>query len=151
MPAQSKRPSPPARMADLLAAEKHRMLAAGQELTVRDFEDAWARCWAIMVHERAWPHATVHRRAWRQVQVETKAECRAAFLGLPTPFATAVGRLAAAADKCGVDLEPGQLAKALLAAIVLVEIPEDEVDRAMSAAEAAREFVGLVNGSEIAA
>lgn len=143
MPAQSKRPSPPARMAALLAAEKRRMLADGRELTVRDFEEAWAACWAVMVHERAWPHATVHRRAWRQVQARTKDEFRAAFLDAPTPFALAAGRLMSAADKCGEPLSSTQLSKALLAMIVLVELPENEVDTLDAASSAARQFMGL--------
>jgi hypothetical protein len=138
-------------MAMLLAAEKRRMLADGHDLTVRDFEAAWAACWAVMVHERAWPHATVHRRSWRQVQAETKAEFCAAFIDSPTAFERAASRLAKVADDCGEHLDPVKLSKALIAAMVLVELPENDADTIDAAALAAREFIGLTNGSEIAA
>ena len=58
MPAPSKRPSPPARMVELLAAEKRALIAANGLVTRQDFEAAWAECWHVMVLERAWPHKT---------------------------------------------------------------------------------------------
>jgi hypothetical protein len=131
MPARSKRPSPPARMVELLAVEKERVLAEGRDVTRHDFEEAWAKCWNHMIAERAWPHATIHRRAWRSAMIATRSETRAAFVGDPTPFAFVTYRLVEAAEGMCVWLEPEQIPKALLAAIAYVESPEgEEIPRA---------------------
>ncbi len=145
MPAPSKRPSPPARMVALLAAEKRRLLAENGHVTRRDFETAWEACWEIMVLERAWPHNTGHRRAWRQAQDETKAECCAAFLGEPTPFAAAAERLTEVAGGMCLQLAPEQVGRALLAAIAYVELPEDDVARGKRASTASSVFVAVPN------
>lgn len=143
MPAPSKRPSPPARMVELLADWKRILLDVDQrELTMEDFRRAWERCWEIIVLEHGWAHATRLRRSMRQVQDETREECCAAFLDLPTPFAAAAARMDEIATSAGVTLAPAQLGRALLASIVLVELPEGD-DRADAAALAAREFMGL--------
>ena len=124
MPAKRKRPSPPARMVELLVAEKKRVLAQHGSVDRHDFEAAWDWCWAIMVTERAWPHATVHRRAWRTAMIATKSEMRAAFVGDRTAFAEVAYSLAIAAEGVCVWLEPEQIPSALLAAIAYVESPE---------------------------
>lgn len=117
MPAHSKRPSPPARMVQLLLAEKRRMLADGRTLTRRDFEAAWDACWEVMVGERAWPHATEHRRYWRMMMASTKNETRAAFLDQPTPFSTLAASLTAAARRFRIDLSPEELPMVFIRAI----------------------------------
>lgn len=99
MPARSKRPSPPARMVELLAVEKKRLLAERGFVTAQDFERSWERCWAIMVTERAWPHATTHRRAWRSAMLDCKPETRASFLDEPSGFSRYIGALAEAMDQ----------------------------------------------------
>lgn len=139
MPPASKRPSPPARMVALLAAEKRRLLAEKGHVTRQDFDEAWAACYAVMVDERAWPHNTEQRRIWREVQDETKPECLAAFLDVPTPFAFAAGRMSEAAGGMCLRLEPEQVGRALLAAIAYVAI-EDEAT-ASRASTAANAFV----------
>ncbi len=141
MPAPSKRPSPPARMVTLLAAEKKRLLAENGHVTRQDFETAWDVCWDVMVLERAWAHNTPQRRNWRHAQQMTKAECRAAFLDVPTPFATAAARLTEVAGGMCLQLEPEQVGKALLAAITYVDLPEADLARSVRAANAAHAFV----------
>lgn len=138
VPPPSKRPSPPARMVGLLAAEKRRLLAANGHVTRSDFEEAWDACWEVMVLERAWCHNTPLRRAWRAAQKATKNECRAAFLDLPTPFAAVANRLTTVAGGMGLDLPTEQIGRAMLAAVAYVEVDED---RAARASDAAYEFV----------
>ncbi len=153
MPPASKRPSPPARMVELLAAEKKRLIDEGRApstLSVCDFNAVWERCWEVIVLERGWAHATRLRRSMRQSQDETKEECCAAFLGKPTPFGVVATRLAEIAERCGVDLAPEQVGRALLASIVFVDLHQGDVERTDAAATAARQFMGLER-SEIAA
>lgn len=126
MPAPAKRPAPPARMVQLLADEKRRLLADKGRVTHRDFDEAWDRCWALMVTERAWPHATEHRRAWRAAMVATRSEARASFVGEPTAFAYAAGRLSIAAAGMCVVIAPAEIPKTLLAAIAMVETHDAE-------------------------
>lgn len=122
-------------MVELLAAEKRRLLAEGSGITRADFDEAWERCWEIMVLERAWPHATVHRRAWRQAMVATRRECRAAFVGDPTPFAFAAERLTEVAGGMCLQLSTEQIGKALLAAIAYVDVDDEaQAERASTAA-----------------
>lgn len=113
MPAHSKRPSPPARMVELLGLEKKRLLSKGIVIVDADFDLAWEVCWGIMVTERAWPHATAHRRAWRRAMEEAmKPEARACFLDIPTGFHRYVGALAEAMDAsvfAGDEILVGQL------------------------------------------
>lgn len=99
MPAHRKRPSPPARMVELLATEKRRLLDDGRRLTIDEFEAAWDAAWLLMVAERAWPHATTERRGWRVAMLEAmKPEARACFLDQPSGFCKWVGALADALD-----------------------------------------------------
>ncbi len=112
-------------MVELLAAEKHRLLATQGHVTRQDFEAAWTAAWEVMVLERAWAHATRFRRGSRAALASTRSEFRAAFLDEPTAFATAVERLATAADTLCMDLEPEQVPLALLAAIGYVERARD--------------------------
>ena len=98
MPAPSKRPSPPARMVELLTIEKRRLIDEKGTVTGEDFEVAWEACWEVMVTERAWPHATEHRRAWRSAMVACKPETRACFVGESTGFFRYMGALADAMD-----------------------------------------------------
>lgn len=121
-------------MVALLAAEKRRLLATNGTVTRRDFEDAWSASWEVMVLERAWAHNTPQRRAWRAAQAATKAECRAAFLNLPTPFAAVAERLTTVAGDMCLTLAPEQIGRALLAAIAYVEVDEDRAARASDAA-----------------
>ncbi len=139
MPAPSKRPSPPARMVTLLAAEKRRLLAENGRVTRQDFETAWEACWEAMRKEHAWAHATHTRRDVRRTQRSTRRELRAAFLDEPTPFSFAAGRLSDAAGAMCLSLEPEQLGRALLAAMAYVEI-KDEAS-AIRASDAASTFV----------
>lgn len=100
MPAPAKRPSPDVRMVQLLIFEKRAVLQTHGQVTEDDFARAWETCWAIMVTERAWPHATAHRRAWRKAMVEAlMPEARACFLGHPTGFQKYIVALADAMDK----------------------------------------------------
>jgi hypothetical protein len=85
----------------------------------------------------------------RQAQDETKEECCAAFLGAPTPFSFAAGRLAGAASGMCLELEPEQLGKALLAAFAYVELDPDDEALSIRSSDAAYDFV--TNRSEIAA
>lgn len=126
-------------MVALLTIEKRRLLAAHGTVTTTDFREAWERCWEIIVLERGWAHRTRYRRSMRQAQDETKDECRAAFLDLPTPFAEAVAGLTKAAARCHLTLEPEQAGKAVLAAICYVEI--EDPDLAVSAEVAVRLFM----------
>lgn len=127
-------------MVELLADWKRIIIEVdGRQPTLADFQMAWDRSWEIMVIERAWPHATKHRRAWRQVQDETKAECCAAFLDTPSPFAFAARRIAEAAEGMCLRLAPEQLGKALLAAVAYVEAPD--IEHAELASDAAAMFV----------
>jgi hypothetical protein len=113
MPAHRKRPSPPARMVELLAIEKRAMLVTKGHVTDEDFDIAWDACWAIMVTERAWPHATELRRSWRTAMVEAlRPEARACFLNLPSGFNRYMGALAEAMDTsmfAGDEILNGQL------------------------------------------
>lgn len=146
VPPPSKRPSPPARMVELLAAEKRRLLAANGTVTRRDFEAAWAVSWETMKCESAWAHDTSQRRAWRRAQRRTRSEMRAAFLDEPTPFSFAARRVSEAASGMCLQLAPEQLGRALLAAMAYVEIDEEEAaGRASSAAQA---FVTAPNEGE---
>ncbi len=128
-------------MVALLAAEKKRLLAENGHVTRQDFETAWEACWEVMVLERAWAHNTPQRRNWRAAQDETKAECCAAFLDVPTPFAFAAERISSAASGMCLRLAPEQLGRALLAAITYVELPSDDMELSMCAADAANAFV----------
>lgn len=117
MPAPSKRPAPPARMADLLIAVKREMLAAGVELTRGAFEAAWATAWVAMVAERGWPHATEHRRQWRAAMLAAKPEFRAAFLGRETTFGQLIASLTLASRNMRVDLTPDDVPRVIIGAI----------------------------------
>lgn len=87
-------------MVQLLAIEKRRLLDVQGFVTDADFEVAWDACWAVMVTERAWPHATAHRRAWRKAMREAlRPEARACFLGQPSGFQRWAGALAEAIDE----------------------------------------------------
>lgn len=87
MPARRKHPYPPERMVELLVDRKREVLAAQGYVTEQDFEDAWALSWAMMVTERAWPHATAERRGWRKAMLEAmRPEAKACFLGVPSGF-----------------------------------------------------------------
>lgn len=87
-------------MVALLAVEKKRLLAEKGKVTIEDFEACWDLCWAIMVTERAWPHATAHRRAWRAAMEQAmKPEAAACFIGVPSGFQRYVGALAEALDQ----------------------------------------------------
>lgn len=141
MAAPMKRPTPPARMRQLLKGEKRHLLAANGDLTRKDFDAAWEKCWDIMLREHAWAHATKHRRASRRAMVATRREYRAAFLDEPTPFAFAAGRLESAADGMCLRLDPDQLGKALLAAIAYVELDPDDLDLSVRAADNAYTFL----------
>lgn len=129
-------------MVELLTIEKRRLLAEHGHVTRQDFEEAWERCWHVMVLERAWPHATRHRRAWRQAQDETKLECCAAFLGEPTPFSFAATRLEEAASGMCLRLPPEQLGRAILAVISYCEVDDERA--AVNASNAAQRFVAGV-------
>jgi len=109
-------------MIELLAAEKRRTLHEHGRVTLKDFEEAWAACWARMIVEHAWPHATQHRRGWRIAMLATRSEARAAWLDDPTPFAFAVQRLT---DVAGVPLEPARVTRALLDLVGHTAIPDD--------------------------
>lgn len=141
MPAPSKRPSPPARMVSLLAAEKKRLLGEKGHVTRQDFETAWDVCWETMQKEHAWAHATHARRSVRRAQIATRREVRAAFLDEPTPFAFAAERIAEAAGNMCLRLEPELLGRALLAAMSYVEI--DDEATAVRASDAASAFMAL--------
>lgn len=88
MAARRKRPTPPARMVELLTEAKARLLAEGVTLTVEVFDREWDAAWRLMVTERAWPHATEHRRQWRAAMRDTRSEFQAAFLGVETAYST---------------------------------------------------------------
>lgn len=143
MPAPSKRPSPPARMVELLSIEKSRLLRDKGHVDRHDFEIVWARSWHTMVTERAWPHSTVHRRAWRNAMVFAKSECEAAFVGKPSAFAFAAERLTEAAGGMCLWLEPAEVGRAILAAMAYVDLPEDDVARSSRASIAAVAFVSV--------
>ncbi len=108
-------------MVELLAAEKHRLLATQGHVTTSDFRRAWEECWQVMVLERSWAHATRHRRASRMAMLATRSEARAAFIDHPAAFGFAVEQLSTAAGNLCMDLEPDQIPAALLAAIGYVE------------------------------
>jgi hypothetical protein len=100
VPARSTRPSPPARMVALLAERKRDLLVLGVPITEAHFVEAWDVSWAIMVTERAWPHATVERRAWRKAMREALyPEARACFLGQTTGFHRYLAALAEVMDQ----------------------------------------------------
>jgi hypothetical protein len=124
MPPASKRPSPPARMVALLAAEKRRLLAEKGHVTHSDFRVAWDHCWEIMVLEKSWAHQTPIRRGSRAAMLATRSEARAAFLEESTAFAFASSRISSAAEGMCLHLDPQQTPEALLAAIAYVEIAE---------------------------
>lgn len=126
-------------MVELLAAEKKRLIAEKGHVTRQDFEAAWASCWEAMRREHSWPHATNQRREWRRAQQRTRREMRAAFIGEPTPFSFAAGRVAEAASGMCLQLEPEQVGRALLAAMAYVEI--DDVAAAERASFAAGDFI----------
>lgn len=86
-PPRQPRLDPPARMVELLAAHKRACLRDDGTVTTDDFDRAWARCWEVMVDERAWPHATDLRRQWRTGMRLSRHEYRAAFLSLPAGIA----------------------------------------------------------------
>jgi hypothetical protein len=109
-------------MTELLAVEKRRLLAECGSVTLHDFEDAWTLSWEVMVVEHAWPHATAHRRGWRTAMLATRSELRAAWLGQPTAFASAVERLS---DAAGCALEPDRVAKVMLAVMEYTAVPDD--------------------------
>jgi hypothetical protein len=124
-------------MVTLLAAEKKRLLAEKGHVTRQDFETAWDACWEVMKKEHAWAHATWDRRSWRRAQKRTKKEFKAAFVGDPTPFAFAAGRIDTAARNACLCLEPEQIGRAMLAAVSYVEIDDEETaERASTAASA---------------
>lgn len=126
-------------MVELLAAEKKRLIAEKGHVTRQDFDAAWSSCWEAMRREHSWPHATDQRREWRRAQQRTRREMRAAFLGEPTPFAFAAGRMSEAASAMCLHLDPEQLGKAMLAAMAYVEI--DNVAAAERASDAASLFI----------
>ena len=134
-------------MVELLTIEKRRLLDVNGGVTTSDFRAAWERCWEIIVLERGWAHATRLRRSMRQAQDETKDECRAAFLDLPTPFATAAASLTEAAGGMCLQLVPEQVGKAILAAFAYVEV-EDTADaqRASRASNHASDFMAMSGG-----
>jgi hypothetical protein len=86
-------------MVELLTIEKRALLALGVELTDEHFELAWQAAWTLMVHERAFPHATIHRRSWRAALIGTKPEMCACFVGRETGFARYLAALAEAMDQ----------------------------------------------------
>ncbi len=126
MPRASKRPAPPARMVQLLAAEKRRLLADHGDVARQDFDEAWERCWEVMVDERAFPHATRERRGWRIAMQMTRSEMQAAFLDEPTPYARVAERITSAASAMCVRLDPGEVPRAVLAAHAYVKTSEGE-------------------------
>jgi len=100
-------------MIELLVSEKRRVLDEKGYVTEEDFLLAWDASWAIMVTERAWPHATTHRRDWRRAMNQAlKPEACACFLGRPTGFFKWAEALAEAMDEsrfAGEELLEGQL------------------------------------------
>lgn len=109
-------------MIELLAVEKRRALDEHGSVTLGGFEEAWSSCWARMIAEHAWPHATQHRRGWRTAMLATRSEARAAWLDMETPFASAVQRLT---DVAGAPLEPARVTRALLDLIGHTAVPDD--------------------------
>ena len=128
-------------MVELLAAEKHRLLAAEGHVTRNDFRRAWLMAWDVMVLERAWPHASRHRRMWREAMVAMRPEMEAAFLDAETPFSAAAGKLSSAAARMCLQLEPEQVGRALLAAMTYVDLPADDESLSRRASNAAYKFV----------
>jgi hypothetical protein len=111
-------------MTELLGEHKRRLLAEPEhgDVTLREFDEAWAASWEVMVLEHAWPHATAHRRGWRSAMLATRSEARAAWLGQPTPFALAVERLS---DAAGAPLGPDRVPKVLLSLFEFTALPDD--------------------------
>jgi hypothetical protein len=129
-------------MVTLLADWKRCIRTVDQrDPTMEDFRRAWDRSWEIIVLEKGWAHNTPLRRAMRQIQDETKEECAAAFIDVPTPFSFAAHRLSEVAGGMCLRLEPEQIGKALLAAIAYVELPADDLALSIAAANAANRFV----------
>ena len=73
-------------MVELLSEAKRRLIAEQGMVTEADFNREWEAAWALMVAEKAWPHATEHRRQWREAMRSTRADYGAAFLGVETPY-----------------------------------------------------------------
>lgn len=104
-------------MAELLGEAKRRLQAEQPEITAEDFEREWDAAWALMIAERAWPHATVDRRQWRAAMIATRSEVRAAFLDRPTMFGTLARSLTVAAMRWHIDLTPEELPRVIIGAI----------------------------------
>lgn len=117
MAAHRKRPIPTARMVELLAEGKRRLLAEQGGVTPEDFEREWDAAWALMVAERAWPHATIDRRQWKAAMLATKSEARASFLGRPTMFGALAHSLTVAAMRWHIELTPEDLPRVIIGAI----------------------------------
>lgn len=138
MPPASKRPSPPARMVSLLAAEKRRLLAEKGHVTRQDFDEAWDRATATLKAEHAYPHATEQRRAWKAAIEFAWSEVRAAFLDRPTAVgfvtdkmtALVAARLTADAEACGEDVADPEV-QARIAAEARQTLPPAEMGKAM--------------------
>ena len=79
-----------------LADQLFFVTSPAQAAAAWQFAAAWERCWAQMVTERAWPHATTERRSWRAAMVAVRPEYLACWLGVETGFSRYVAALAAA-------------------------------------------------------
>jgi len=124
-------------MVTLLAAEKHRLLAAKGAVTREDFDRAWDDCYERMVKEHAWAHNTKRRRGVRLEMWALRGEIREAFLDRRTAFAFAAGRVREIAAGMCHEVPVEQLGVALLAAAAYVEITdEDAAERASMNASA---------------
>ena len=129
MPARSDRPSPPARMVELLAVRKRELLDHGVELTRSEFDAAWNDAWVIMTAERAWAHATEHRRGSRIAMVSTRSEYRAAFLDQPTAFSTLAVGLTTAGKRLRVTVTTDDLPTVILGAIGQGYLADHDAER----------------------
>lgn len=117
MAAHRKRPTPTVRMVELLREAKDRLLAETGKVTPEDFDREWEAAWALMVAERAFPHATEHRRQWRAAMLSTKSEARASFLDRPTTFSRLAASLTAASSRLHIALESEELPRVIIGAI----------------------------------
>jgi hypothetical protein len=154
MPAQSKRPSPAARVVELLKVEKRRLLAENGVCTHDDFRAAWEACEKVIIGERAFPHATVHRRRWWAALVSARPDYQAAFCDERTPFAVAAARFDEVAGGMCLNLTPQEIGRAMLASFALVADDEDggfDEDATSGAIDAAGAFMALTNETEMAA
>ncbi len=101
----SKRPTPAARLTELMAYEKRRLLRGKQRrgepavVTAAEFDEAWAECWQIMVKEKAWPHLTPERKGWRAAQQDMRPMMLRMWLGETTSFDIAVDGLRGRAER----------------------------------------------------